>query len=44
VVKHREHPHERTIRELLFEPSGLRLGEPLSGSHGLPAGVRRYEI
>ncbi|MFO0953705.1 MAG: ATPase domain-containing protein [Isosphaeraceae bacterium] len=39
VVKKRNGPHERTIRELTIGPGGLRLGPPLKGFQGVLTGV-----
>lgn len=43
VVKHREYRHERSIRELIFDDDGIRLGEPLSRFRGLLTGTPLYE-
>jgi circadian clock protein KaiC len=43
VVKKRTGLHERTIRELDIQPSGLRVGEPLEGFQGVLRGVPTYE-
>ncbi len=42
VVKKRNGPHERTIRELDMNPQGLQIGEPLTGFHGILTGVPTY--
>jgi circadian clock protein KaiC len=41
VVKKRSGVHERTIRELEFSPSGLRVGPALSDFEGILTGVPR---
>jgi circadian clock protein KaiC len=42
VVKKRNGHHERTIRELDLDASGIRIGEPLSEFHGILTGVPSY--
>lgn len=39
VIKKRTGPHENTIRELHFEPSGIQVGEPLRQLDGLLTGA-----
>jgi circadian clock protein KaiC len=39
VVKKRTGPHERTIRELDMDETGILIGEPLSDFHGVLTGV-----
>lgn len=39
VVKKRSGPHEKTIRELRLESSGISVGEPLTEFHGVLTGV-----
>ncbi|RYG67579.1 circadian clock protein KaiC [bacterium] len=41
-LKKRSGGHERTIRELRIEPSGVRVGEPLSHFRGILTGVPEY--
>lgn len=41
-VKRRTGPHERTIRELRIDHSGLRVGEPLREFHGVMTGHLVY--
>lgn len=41
-LKRRSGDHERTIRELRIEPSGLRVGEPLADFRGVLTGVPEY--
>jgi circadian clock protein KaiC len=41
VVKKRSGPHERTIRELIFEEGRIRVGEPLTNFEGVLTGVPR---
>jgi circadian clock protein KaiC len=43
VLKKRSGPHEKTIRELRLEPSGIAVGEPLTDFHGVLSGVPVYE-
>ncbi len=42
VVKKRNGPHERTIRELTMDSGGVRIGEPLVHFHGILTGVPTY--
>jgi circadian clock protein KaiC len=42
VVKKRSGRHERTIRELIFEPGRLAVGDPLVDFEGVLTGVPRY--
>jgi circadian clock protein KaiC len=42
VVKKRHGFHERTIRELLFSPRGVKISEPLSDFHGVLTGTPQY--
>ncbi len=39
VMKKRTGPHERTIRELVLGPDGVRIGEPLEGFQGVLTGA-----
>jgi len=39
VVKKRSGRHERSIRELILETGGIRVGEPLRDFHGVLTGV-----
>lgn len=39
VVKKRTGPHERSIRELVIGPDGVRIGEPLEGFQGVLTGT-----
>lgn len=39
VVKKRYGAHEETIREYAVTPEGLRVGEPLTGFHGVLSGI-----
>lgn len=41
-LKRRSGDHERTIRELRIEPSGLRVGKPLVEFRGVLTGVPEY--
>jgi circadian clock protein KaiC len=43
VFKKRTGPHERTLRELLIQNDGVRIGEPLKGFQGIMTGVPRYD-
>jgi circadian clock protein KaiC len=42
VVKKRNGPHERTLRELNMDETGLLIGEPLVDFHGVLTGVPTY--
>jgi circadian clock protein KaiC len=42
VVKKRNGKHERTIRELDMNDSGVVIGEPLTDFHGILTGVPTY--
>jgi circadian clock protein KaiC len=42
VVKKRTGPHERTIRELEMDETGILIGEPLSDFHGVLTGVPTF--
>ncbi len=42
VVKKRSGKHERTIRELRLESTGVKVGEPLTGFHGVFTGTPTY--
>lgn len=42
VIKKRTGPHERTIRELDMDETGLLVGEPLDQFHGILTGVPTY--
>jgi circadian clock protein KaiC len=39
VLKKRSGPHEDAIRELLFLPTGIVVGEPLESFHGIITGM-----
>ena len=43
VFKRRTGPHERTIRQLTIDASGVRVGEPLSRFRGVMTGVPQYD-
>jgi circadian clock protein KaiC len=43
IFKKRTGPHERTLRELLIDDGGVRVGEPLQGFRGILTGVPEYE-
>lgn len=43
VFKNRVGPHERMLRELLIDSSGVRVGEPLKGFEGILTGVPTYK-
>jgi circadian clock protein KaiC len=43
VLKKRSGPHEKTIRELRLESSGVTVGEPLTEFHGVLTGVPLYK-
>jgi circadian clock protein KaiC len=42
VVKKRSGSHEKTIRELRLQPSGVALGKPLTEFHGVLTGVPTF--
>lgn len=42
VLKKRSGPHEKTIRELRLQSSGITIGEPLTQFHGVLTGVPSY--
>lgn len=42
VVKKRSGGHERTIREFVVQPGGLRIGQPLREFHGVLTGIPQY--
>jgi circadian clock protein KaiC len=42
VVKKRSGKHENAIRELVFTPSGVTVGAPLTDFEGVLTGVPRY--
>lgn len=42
VLKKRSGPHERTIRELIFEKGRVHVGEPLTQFEGVLTGVPRF--
>jgi circadian clock protein KaiC len=42
VIKRREGPHERTIREFTITSTGIRMGEPLREFSGVLTGVPRF--
>jgi circadian clock protein KaiC len=43
VFKKRTGPHERTIRELRIDSSGVTVGEPLRAFRGIMTGVPQYQ-
>ena len=43
VFKKRTGPHERSIRELRIDETGVHIGEPLSRFRGIMTGVPQYE-
>ena len=43
VVKKRSGKHERTIRELIMQPSGIGVSEPLEDFTGVLTGTPLYE-
>lgn len=43
VLKRRTGPHERTIRELKIDSTGVRVGEPLRQFRGIMTGVPQYQ-
>jgi circadian clock protein KaiC len=43
VVKKRSGTHEDTIREFAVTSTGLTVGEPLSGFHGVLTGTPQYD-
>jgi circadian clock protein KaiC len=42
VFKKRTGPHERTIRRLVIDESGIHVGEPLRKFRGIMTGVPQY--
>jgi circadian clock protein KaiC len=42
MVKKRTGNHEMTVRDYVIEVGGVRVGDPLSGFHGLLLGVPSY--
>ena len=42
IVKKRSGAHEDTIRELVFSPRGITVGEPLHAFHGVLTGVPTF--
>jgi circadian clock protein KaiC len=42
VLKKRSGPHEKTIRELRLQASGITIGEPLDDLHGILTGVPQF--
>jgi circadian clock protein KaiC len=42
ILKKRTGAHEKTIRELRLEASGITLGEPLTEFHGVLTGVPTF--
>jgi circadian clock protein KaiC len=42
VVKKRSGPHERSIRELIFDKSRVYVGEPLTNFEGVLTGIPRF--
>jgi circadian clock protein KaiC len=43
VLKRRSGPHEKTIRELRLESSGITVGDPLTEFQGVLTGVPVYQ-
>jgi len=43
VFKHRTGPHERSLRELKIDPTGIRIGAQLTDFTGIISGVAVYE-
>ena len=43
VFKKRSGPHERTVRELKIDSTGVQVGEPLREFRGIMTGVPQYE-
>src|SRR5262249_44920891 len=43
VLKRRTGPHERTIRELKIDATGIRVGEPLRQFRGIMTRVPQYQ-
>jgi circadian clock protein KaiC len=43
VLKRRTGPHERTIRELRIDSTGVQVGEPLRHFRGIMTGVPQYQ-
>jgi circadian clock protein KaiC len=43
VVKKRTGPHESSIREMRIDHGGIRVGQKLSGFHGVLTGVPTYD-
>ena len=43
VFKHRTGPHERSLRQLKVDRSGIQVGEMLSDFSGIITGVAQYE-
>jgi circadian clock protein KaiC len=43
VLKRRTGPHERTIRQLNIDATGVRVGEPLRQFRGIMTGVPQYQ-
>jgi circadian clock protein KaiC len=42
VLKRRTGKHERTIRQLVIQEDGIKVGEPLKGFFGIMTGVPEY--
>lgn len=42
VYKHRSGPHERTLRELSMNSTGIKVGAPLEKFHGIMTGTPRF--
>jgi circadian clock protein KaiC len=42
VLKKRSGPHEKTIRELRLQKSGISIGDPLDDLHGILTGVPQF--
>jgi circadian clock protein KaiC len=42
VIKKRSGPHERAIRELIFRPTGIAVGQPLTDFEGVLTGVPNF--
>jgi circadian clock protein KaiC len=43
VMKKRNGRHERTIRELDMDGSGILIGDPLTDFHGILSGIPTYQ-
>jgi circadian clock protein KaiC len=43
ILKKRTGKHERSIRQLVIQEDGIKIGKPLSGFSGIMTGVPRYK-